>query len=170
MSLIQRFQSKSGVTLLELMITVVIIGLASAMAVPQLARTYRRLQFRSEIKDMTSSLKLARSMAITTKNQYGVYFDTGKRTVTLFKDVVNLSNYDFASGDSLIRVDTLPSQFTYLGTDIGNNAVVFLPNGTAGFTGGGNVYSIAASSEVVGIQSTNVLASTGRVHTQFWYY
>jgi Tfp pilus assembly protein FimT len=152
------------------MATIVIIGIAAAMAVPQMQKTYERLEFRARVKDMTSTLKLARSMAITAKDQYGVYFDASKRTVTLFKDIQNPSNYDFVTGDSAIRVDTLPSQFVYLGSDVTNNVVVFKPNGSAGFSGPGNVYSISLDAKVVGIQQTNVLAATGRVHTEYWVY
>lgn len=152
------------------MTTVVIIGLVAAMISPKFEKAYKRMQFRSATRDITSTLKLARSMAVTSKDQFGVYFDSGERTVTLFHDRVDLSSFDFASGDSAIRVDTLPEEFSYLATDVGNNVITFRANGSSGFTGGGNVYTIAYSSDLVGIQALNVLASTGRVHSEQWYY
>jgi prepilin-type N-terminal cleavage/methylation domain-containing protein len=165
-----RIQSQRGITFVELMASVLIIGVVAAMATPQMQKTYERLEFRAHVKDMTSTLKLARSMAITSKEQFGVYFDPNQRTVTLFKDIQNPSNYDFVSGDSVIRVDTLPRQFVYLGSDVTNSVIAFKPNGSAGFTGPGNVYSISLDAKIVGIQQTNVLAATGRVHTEYWIY
>lgn len=156
--------------MIELMAVTVIIGIVAAMAVPQMQRTYERIGFRSAVRDISSTLKLARSMAITSKEQYGVYFDPVKKTVTLFRDLQNPSSFDFVTGDSVIRVDTLPKQFVYLGSDVTNNVITFKPNGSSGFNGIGNVYSIAYSEKCVGIQQTNVLASTGRVHMAYWVY
>ncbi len=156
--------------MIELMAVTVIIGVVAAMAVPQMQRTYERMVFRAAVKDMSSTLKLARSMAITSKDQYGVHFDGAKYTITLFRDLVNPSGYDFVTGDSVLRVDTLPKQFMFLGTDCTNNVIVFKPNGASAFTGFGNVYSIAYSEKCIGIQQTNVLASTGRVHSNYWVY
>jgi prepilin-type N-terminal cleavage/methylation domain-containing protein len=165
-----RILADRGITLIELLTTVVLIGIIAAMISPKFERAYKRMQFRSATRDVTSTLKLARSMAVTSKDQYGVYFNSGDRTVTLFRDKADLSSFNFTSGDSAIRVDTLPVEFSYLATDVGNNVITFRANGSAGFSGGGNVYTIAYCSDLVGIQSLNVLASTGRVHSDQWYY
>ncbi|MEW6049549.1 MAG: prepilin-type N-terminal cleavage/methylation domain-containing protein [Candidatus Zixiibacteriota bacterium] len=165
-----RVRSVQGITLIELMTTVVIIGLVAGMAAPKFERAYKRIQFRSTTRDITSTMKLARSMAVASKDQYGIFFDPAQRTVTLFRDQVNLSNFAFESGDSTIRVDTLPTEFVYMSTDVGNNVIAFRANGSAGFTGGGNIYTMALSDDIVGIQTLNVLASTGRVHSDQWYY
>lgn len=159
-----------GITLIELMTTVVIIGIMAAMISPKFEKAYKRMQFRSATRDLSSTLKLARSMAVTSKDQYGVFFNTSDRTVTLFRDIADLSSFNFVTGDSTIRVDTLPEEFSYIATDVGNNVITFRANGSAGFTGGGNIYTIAYCSDLVGIQSLNVLASTGRVHSDQWYY
>ncbi|PWB68204.1 hypothetical protein C3F09_12135 [candidate division GN15 bacterium] len=159
-----------GFTIVELMTTVVIIGLVSAMATPQLQKAYERNRFRSRVKDMTSTLRLARSQAITDKVPYGVCLNTENMTLTLFKDLVTPENYDFVSGDSVMRVDTLPPEIVWIGTDVTNNVVTFTPSGSAGFAGGGNLYMLAYSRDVVAFSSTNVLASTGRVHSTFWHY
>ncbi|HWR84190.1 MAG TPA: GspH/FimT family pseudopilin [Candidatus Deferrimicrobium sp.] len=160
-----RFCSQRGVTFVELMITVVIIGIVSAMAAPRFQRIWERVKVRASDREMVSTLRLARSKAITDKEQYGVYFDQANRSVTLFKDLANPSAMTFEGGDSVIRVDTLPTEFTYMGTDMINNVLVFLPNGSAGFTGGGNVFSLAVTPQMVAIIIHNVLASTGRVHS-----
>ncbi len=165
-----RTRQNRGFTIVELMTTVVIIGLVSAMAAPQLQKAYERNRFRSKVKDMTSTLRLARSQAITDKAPYGVCFDEEAMTVTLFKDLVAPESYDFVSGDSVVRVDSLPPEFVWAGTDVTNNVITFSPSGSAGFSGGGNMYMMAYSRDIVAFSSTNVLASTGRVQSTFWHY
>lgn len=164
------FKNISGFTLMELMITTVIIGIVAAMAVPRFQVAFERMRFRSESQQMTSTIKLARSMAITEKRQYGVHFDDVGRIVTLFMDVVNPGGQDFVSGDSVIRADTLPPEFTYMSTDCENHVILFQPNGSCRFVGGGRVTSIASTPNLIGIHQSRVVASTGRVETVAYYY
>jgi len=165
-----RVNSDSGITFIELIVVVVIIGLVSAMAVPRFQIAWERIKIKGVDRDIVSTLRLARSMAITDKDQYGVYFDNNNQTITIFKDLVNPNSPQFESGDSVIRIDTLPAEFTYLGTDITNDVVVFRPNGSANFVGGGNISSLAVTESVVGILLHNVLASTGRIRSVSCYY
>lgn len=165
-----RCKSASGFTLLELMITTVIIGIVAAMAVPRFQIAFERMRFRSEAQEMTSIMKLARSMSITDKRQYGVHFDNVGRTVTLFMDLVNTGGQDFVSGDSVLRADTLPPSFTYLSTDCENHVILFQPNGSCRFVGGGRITSMAVTPELIGIHQSRILGSTGRVETEAYYY
>ncbi len=161
---------QSGFTLIELMVTTVIIGIISSMAVPHFQVAYERLKLRSAMRDMSSTLRLARSTAISTKEQYGVYFNSADRTVTLFKDKADLTSYIYTTADSVLRVDTLPRQMVWLDTDCDNDVITFRPNGSAGFTGNGNIWSLGYTPKVIGTSTTSVLASTGRVAMQVWMY
>lgn len=152
------------------MTTVVIIGVVAAMAAPRMQKAFERSRFRSVVTDINQTLRLARSYAITNKVQFGVCFDPNTMTVTLFKDLINPAGYDFVTGDSILRCDTLPPEFVWMGTDVSNNVVAFQPNGAAGFTGGGNIFSLANSTDLVALSATNVLASTGRVQSSFACY
>jgi type IV fimbrial biogenesis protein FimT len=171
-------KSQHGITLIELLSTVVIIGIVSAMAVPRFQVAVERVKFRSANRDIVSTMRLARSLAVSDKQQYGVYFDgagwsetySSGLTYTLFKDLDNPANYSFDAGDSVIRIDTLPSEFVLLITDITNDAVIFLPNGSAGFTGGGNIVTMASTEDLIAILDHNVLASTGRIRSSSYYY
>jgi hypothetical protein len=109
-------------------------------------------------------------MAISDKDQYGLFFDAGAKTITLFQDKVNPTAFKFESGDSVVRVDSLPSEFVWIATDCANDVMAFRPNGSAGFTGGGNIWALALSENAVCISLTNILASTGRVQTNSYYY
>ncbi|MCB2202290.1 prepilin-type N-terminal cleavage/methylation domain-containing protein [bacterium] len=165
-----KYRSNAGFTLLELMITVVIVGIVAAMAMPRFQIAFERMKFRSESQEMTSMMKLARSMAIADKRQYGVHIDNVGLTVTLFKDMVNTGSSDFVSGDSVIKADTLPPEFNYLYTDCENGVILFQPNGSARFTGSGYITSLASTESLIGIHQTRILASTGRVETEAHYY
>lgn len=165
-----RFRSLAGFTMIELMIVVVVISLATSMAAPGLQTAYERMKYRAAVRNVTSTLRLARSTAITTKQQVGVLLDDNTKTMTIFADLVNPANYAFESGDSVISVDTLPKEIVWLGTDCTNDVLAFEPNGSSGFEGGGNLYSLAYSSDMVAFHSTNVLAATGRVATSYSFY
>ena len=165
-----RFRSTGGITLIELLTTVVIIGIVSTMAVPRFQAAWEKIKIRGADRDIVSTIRLARSMAITDKNLYGVYFDGNGQTLTLFKDIVNPISSMFETGDSVIRVDSLPYEFTYLGTDMSDDVLIFRPNGSASFTGGGNICAMASTQSVTAILNHNVLASTGRILSCSSYY
>ena len=166
----RKIKSNSGVTLIELLITAVIVGIVATMAVPRFQIAYERHRYNGANRDVISSFRLARSMAITDKEQYGMHFDVESQAYTIFKDKVNLSGYDFVSGDSVIRSDTLPPEFSYIVTDVENNVFLFRPNGSCRFNGGGSLVMLAYSEGVVAVFTNNVLTSTGRINSVADFY
>ncbi len=161
-----RFQR--GITLVELMTTIVIIGIIAAMAVPRFQIAFERIKFRSATREMTSSLRLARSYAVSSKEQHGVHFNAGALSYTIFKDKVNTGAMVFEAGDSVIRVDTLPIEFNFLSVDNATGSIVFRPNGAT--TATANVVTMASTPDMVGIHQHNILAATGRIETSSSYY
>lgn len=166
----RRLNQDHGFSLIELMTTIVIVGIVAGMAVPRFGRVYDRLKMRTVVRHINSELRLARSMAITDKDQYGLYFNTGSRTITLFRDQMNPTNYIFEAGDSVIHIDTMPPEFLWVWSDCGNQVLTFKANGSAGFTGGGNVWALGLTQNAVCISQSNVLASTGRLQSTATYY
>lgn len=160
-----KLKSITGVTMVELLAMAVIVGVVASMAVPRFQRAYERLQFRSANRDIVSTLRLARSMSIADKLQYGVYFDFETRTMTLFQDIANLDTYTFEANDRVVRVDTLERHVEYIFTDLTSNTITFGPNGSAGFLGGGNILTIGMIEETYLEAFHNVLRSTGRVRS-----
>ncbi len=164
-------RSNRGITLIEILSTVVIIGIVSGMAVPRFKIAMDRMSYKSADREMLSALRLARSLAVSEKADYGVYFqDTKPRKYTLFKDITNPGAMTFEDSDSIIFTDTLSSEFSLLYTDIPGDVVFFQPNGSAGFIGGGNIISVAQSGETIGIFVHNILASTGKIKSYSYLY
>lgn len=160
----------AGFTMVEMMAVVVLVGLAATMAVPGLQKAFERMKYRAAVRDVTSTLRVARSTAISTKQQIGVMLDDGTRTITVFADRVNPEDFAFESGDSVMSVDTLPPQIVWLGSDCTNDVIAFEPNGSCGFEGGGNFYSLAYTQDMTAFHTSNVLAATGRVATSYSFY
>ncbi|UCC45469.1 MAG: prepilin-type N-terminal cleavage/methylation domain-containing protein [Candidatus Zixiibacteriota bacterium] len=166
----RKISSNHGVTLIELMILSVIVGIVSAMAVPRFQIAMERMKIKAASRNVNSTFRLARSHAVSDKAQYGVYIGTEDMTITLFKDLANPESQVFEASDSVVVCDTLPAEFTWMGSDCEDNVVVFKPNGSAGFTGGGNIYLMASTEKVVAISWENILASTGRVSSNTYIY
>lgn len=157
--------------MIELMIVVVIIGVVAAMAVPRFKNAYERLQFRSANRDIVSKMRLARSMAISNKQNVGITFDVNNSTVTLFqKDTLSTVINLYEVTDSVLHVDSMSSDMSYITTDLTNHTLTYRPNGSAEFTGGGNIVTVASTGDMIGIYQINVLASTGKISTTGYYY
>jgi len=162
-------RNKRGVTLVELMTMVTIIGVVTMLAIPQFGSTLNRLKFRTSARNILSTLRLARSTAITNKQPVGVAFDGDTKTMTLFMDIQNPAAFQFETGDSVLSVDSLPSDFAYIYPEFGGNAVVYRPNGSASATG--NIQFVAyCAGDYVNYGTIDVLASTGRTKLGDLYY
>ena len=153
------WKEQKGVTLMELVIVAVIIGVMSALAVPSFLNYASKMEAKGTARDIVSTMRMARSKAISERVQYGIFFDPGNRGYTFFKDKVTPANFQFEVGDSIIVRDTLDRDVNYGGNTFTNTTVVFKTDGGASSSGdmqilpksGGFTYNV------------NVLASTGRV-------
>ncbi|HXV69384.1 MAG TPA: GspH/FimT family pseudopilin [Nitrospira sp.] len=72
---------KEGKTLLELMITLAIAGMVSALALSNLSGLHAWILTRSTAEEIASELRLARQLAITHRDRVRVVFDLEKRTL-----------------------------------------------------------------------------------------
>lgn len=173
----KRLFSKRGITLIELLSTVVIVGIITSMAMPRIQKALDKIKSKAGNREIVSSLKLARSMAITAKAPYGINLGTTEPfTFTLFKDKENLEDYTFDESDSVLRVDTLSAEFTELTTNLSTNTVIFQPNGSVSIPVGAlessQVYIVAlvSTNDLFSIHDNLILPATGRVKTYSYHY
>jgi prepilin-type N-terminal cleavage/methylation domain-containing protein len=152
-------KEQAGVTMMELIIVAVIIGLMSALAVPSFLNYTTKLEAKSTARDIISALRMARSKAISERVQYGVFFDSPNHQYILFKDKGNPAQYDSGT-DSVVSQVAMEPDVNYGSNSFTNTVVVFSTAGSASSSGNLKIYSTSAGSDTLYI---NVLASTGRI-------
>lgn len=156
--------------MIEILSTLVIIGILASMAAPRFEKAFWNIRFRSVNRDIVSSLRLARSMALADKKQYGVYLDVNANAVTIFRDSLNPADLTFdPPADSVIRSDTIASHVAYFYSDVETQVIAFAPNGTANFlggaAGGANINSHGYFDGNMSCYDIEVKRATGRVHS-----
>ncbi len=160
--------NNSGVSMLEMMIVVVVIGLLAAISLPNFGGAIKKMKFDNEGRDIVSALRYARSAAITLQQPIGVYFDTydNEKKAQVFLDRVNIGSDTFEPGDSLLHSYNLEASVSYFNATFTGQTVVFQPDGTAS-TGG---FIVAHASTDVGPRSftIGVTAGSGRVRLDFY--
>ena len=67
-------KKNKGFTLLELLVVMAIIAFVSAVAAPRIGSTLDNMRLRSSVRKCAAVLRYARSMAITTQEEYRVRF------------------------------------------------------------------------------------------------
>jgi len=67
--------NKKGLTLVELAVVMVIIGVVAALAVPNVGRWLPNYRLRSATRDIVSTLRLAQMKAVSSNIQYRVNLD-----------------------------------------------------------------------------------------------
>ena len=147
--------------MLEMMIIAVIIGITSTLAIPRFGQVMDKLRLKTAGRDILSSLRLARSNAVSQRSQFGVYFDLNSRQYVLFKDLANPGSFTYDAGsDSDMVTKTLPARVNFGYDSFSNSVVIFRPNGSASSSGLIELYSCE---DYYGSFTVDVLSSTGRV-------
>jgi Tfp pilus assembly protein FimT len=153
--------NNKGITLLEMIIIAVVIGITSTLAIPRFGQVMEKLKLKTAGRDIVSSLRLARASAVSQRSQFGVYFDLNSRQYILFKDIANPGFFTYDAGaDSDMVTKTLPGNVNFGYASFPNLVAIFRPNGSASSSGAVFLYSREDYDSPL---SVDVLASTGRV-------
>jgi Tfp pilus assembly protein FimT len=154
--------NNKGITMLELMILTVMIGVISTLAIPKFGPVMEKLKLKTAGRDIVSSLRFARSNAVAQRQQFGVYFDLYSKQYVLFKDLANPGSFTYDVGsDSDMVIATLPGSVNFGSSSFSNSVVIFKPDGSASSSGAVDLYSYEEG--FYGSFSVDVLSSTGRV-------
>jgi len=161
-----RFEKNfKGITLLELVIAVVVLGVIAALSVPRFGDVLSRLKFKSMSRDIVSDMRLARSDAVSQRAQSGLCFDYSQNGYILFKDKINPDLFTYEVGDSVIKTVSLGQDLFLYYCTFNNNTIVFKPDGSACCSGSVTI----ARNQGGELADIDVLASTGRVRLAFRY-
>ena len=125
-----RKHHESGFTLVEVMIVVAIIGIASALAIPSYTQWKAQHDLREAVSEFSSNLNLARVVAMNRNRQATV-------TIQLTGGLINVSGT--AGGAPMFGTQTL------------NQSVTGLPGGTTNVAFSSLGLSTAAANQVIQI-------------------
>ena len=118
---------KQGITVMELLIVLAVLGIIFSVALPQFSKTRELQVLKSGVNDILSSINKARSQTLSSLNssEYGVHFQADK--VIIFKGIVfsagatdneiinitspaSIENFTFAEGNIYFhRISGAPS-------------------------------------------------------------
>jgi len=152
-------KKEKGVTLIELLTIVVIIGIMASIAVPRLVQILPKMRLKGDSKGIASTMRLARMKAVAEGKLYGLYFDNvfSPQRFILFKDLDSDEAYS-SSQDSTVFTWGFYKTTNYQSIGFSNNAVIFRSNGSS--NGGRVSLTTQSGSDSVAV---GVLPSTGRV-------
>ncbi|MEA3486163.1 MAG: prepilin-type N-terminal cleavage/methylation domain-containing protein [Thermodesulfobacteriota bacterium] len=88
-----------GFTLLELIIVLMIIGIASALVVPRLVGGMGSLDVRTASGKVAASLRYARSQAVSQKINYTAVFDLQRKRLTIMPSSESAGEWDDDGAD-----------------------------------------------------------------------
>ena len=167
-----KLSNKSGFTLIELMITVVIIGIVAAMVAPTFDTAIKRNKYKGETKQIVSMLRTARSKAIAEKTPMGITYDYEEAKLIMFKEMSSPTNYKMDWGIDTVKMEMQFDSATamggaYLTSTFSNEALMYLPNGSASESG--TIDYSYFSGEVYCNSTLSVLASTGRAKVEYMH-
>ena len=119
--------SQKGFTLLEIIITLVLVTLVLAVSFPTLSRSTASLSLRTTGRDILNTFRYAREKAVTEQTGMRITVDQESQTLRLTND--------FGEGNrEYIMPDTVRIQSVVLGgneSDGGITTIRFLPNGSS---------------------------------------
>lgn len=148
----QRSRTTSGgFTLLELVLTIAIIGLLALLVMPRLLNAYPRLAAKSEGIRLRADLAYAQQLAIAHNQTHRVTFDTGGERVSIYR-------VEGAPPHGLISERTLTGGVDLVGCSFAGGYVEF--NSLGEPSEGGSVLLRGAGGETV---TVTVAPGTGLV-------
>jgi prepilin-type N-terminal cleavage/methylation domain-containing protein len=175
-----RSQTTSGMTLIEILAVVVLIGAMAAIAVPKL--NFQAYRVNGAVRGLNGVLSRAQRMAVTNQSSVNVLFDLGTNAIRIHEDDDNDNTIDanervrtYPIGEGVVYGRGTAPKRLYDATQIsftrrmnGMPELIFRRDGSASENGGFYVTSTnaAAAGRSSDARSVEVIRATGRSE---WY-
>ncbi|MBD3234190.1 MAG: hypothetical protein GF315_10760 [candidate division Zixibacteria bacterium] len=160
MKILKLLKRESGITMLEIMITVVLIGILSSMATPRFLQFIGRMKGRADVSNNISYLRSARTFAISNGVPTGVYFDIGNNQVYVFQDDNGDENYSDGTDTVVIGPEELNGSTNINYCSFENNVVIFETDGSTDESG---TIEFGTCDDSYRQYTVSILAATGKV-------
>ena len=124
-----------GLTIIELLVVVVILGIVAALAAPNISGWMESYTVRKCGRQLVSDLQLAKMRAVSQGVQHRISFDPGNRSYTIQQGNASSGSTAWTQVD-LVRALSNEQNPYYakgvtLASNFANNVVLFSPVGTA---------------------------------------
>lgn len=123
-----RNKNRGGFTLVEMMVTLAVVGIMAAIAVPSMAKILPRIKLRSATSQLANDLQAARYRGISGNFRTQIVFNTVAGTYT--RNLDTNRNGAFEAGEADIVDRTMPSGVNFVPGSTAPN-VTFDPTGSA---------------------------------------
>ncbi len=90
----QSFQCRDGFSLLEIILVVAIIIIASAIAIPSFMRSYEGARLNASARSIAMASKYARNMAVLQQTQMAVLFDTRRNELEIVSNEQGVNRHE----------------------------------------------------------------------------
>jgi type IV fimbrial biogenesis protein FimT len=99
-------KKNSGFTLLEVMVTIGIIAIVSAIAIPNYLSYLPKHRLNGGARDVYSAMQYARLKAVKERTPVSIIFNTGADSFTVFDDANGNGTID--GGDTVLKTGNMP--------------------------------------------------------------
>ena len=107
MLILAKHFNKTGVTLIEVIIIITIIGILAVIGIPEINRFSADYRSRSAAIDLVQNMRVAKAMAIKENRRYLIVFDTARQRYLIGFDGDDLNGDGISEGDGdLTTVDS----------------------------------------------------------------
>lgn len=146
-----------GFSMVELLVVAAVFTVVLAFSLPAFNKSRKTAKLMNATREVSSTMKLARSRAVATSNPVIVEFDEDAGTFQAFEDADRDSTHD--TGEAMIGPYELPGNVAFTDVGFADGKVTFMGSGAASETQ--SLVLLACSGHA---QRVDVSAPTGLVY------